>query len=86
MTTLTKLAKDIAEVKERNRRVEADKAWETSWTRKVIIAILTYLVMVVLFITVKLPEPWLNALVPTTAFFVSTLTLPLCKKWWLHQR
>ena len=35
----------IAELEERNKRVELDKAWETSWTRKIIIAVLTYLVV-----------------------------------------
>ena len=35
------LEKEIEEIKKRNIRVEKDKAWETSFTRKVCIAILT---------------------------------------------
>jgi hypothetical protein len=35
---------EIDEIKERNRRVELDKAWETSVTRRVAIMTLTYLV------------------------------------------
>lgn len=27
------LEKEIEQIKERNKRVELDKAWETSWTR-----------------------------------------------------
>ena len=34
-------------IKERNKRVELDKAWETSWTRKLCICILTYIVVVI---------------------------------------
>ena len=29
------LNKEIEEIKKRNKRVELDKAWETSWTRKI---------------------------------------------------
>lgn len=35
------LNKEIEEIKKRNKRVELDKAWETSWTRKICICILT---------------------------------------------
>ena len=34
---------DIENIKERNKRVETDKAWEISKTRKIIIAIITYI-------------------------------------------
>ena len=38
--------KEINEIKERNKRVETDKAWETSWVRRICICVLTYLVVV----------------------------------------
>ncbi len=41
------LEKEINNIMERNIRVETDKAWETSWTRKICICILTYLIVVV---------------------------------------
>lgn len=40
------LEKEIKDIKERNKRVEKDKAWEVSWTRKICIMILTYIVVV----------------------------------------
>jgi len=86
MTTIEELQKEIEIIKERNRRVELDKAWETSWARKAIILVLTYLVIVVFFIFARLPQPWLNAVVPAMAFVLSTLTVPLFKKWWLSKR
>ena len=39
------ILKDIAELHARNKRVEAEKAWETSWQRKTLIVAITYLFM-----------------------------------------
>ncbi len=81
---MTSLEQEIAEIKARNRRVEADKAWETSWSRKVLVAGLTYFVVVLLFVVAELPNPFVNAIIPSVAFVLSTLSIPLVKKWWLH--
>ena len=78
------LKKEIDKIKERNKRVEADKAWETSAFRKIIIAILTYFVIVLFFYFAELPKPWTNSIVPALAFVLSTLTLTLFKKFWLR--
>lgn len=83
MSTLDSLQQEIDEIKSRNRRVETDKAWETSWTRKLLVLILTYLVIVIFFFVAKLPHPFLNAIVPSVAFLLSTMTVPLFKNWWL---
>ena len=72
-------------LKQRNKRVEGDKAWETSWSRKIIIVILTYLVIVIFFYFAGLPKPWLNSIVPAVAFVLSTATLPVFKRWWLKK-
>jgi|TARA_B100002003_G_C14075841_1_gene517579 hypothetical protein len=77
------LKEDIQQIKERNFRVETDKAWETSITRKLIIAILTYVVIVIFFFMAELPKPWINSIVPSLAFILSTLSLPLFKKLWV---
>lgn len=76
---------ELEEIKKRNQRVEADKAWETSWTRRAIIILLTYIVISIFFYFALIPKPLLNAVVPTIAFTISTLTLPLIKKWWLNK-
>ena len=49
MTNIEKLEKEIQELKKRNKKVELDKAWETSLFRKISIAILTYFVIVIFF-------------------------------------
>ena len=55
-------------VQERNRRVELDKAWETSKTRKVSIAVLTYFVMVLVMYSLKMDSPFIGAIIPTLGF------------------
>ena len=79
------LEKEIKEIKQRNKRVEADKAWETSFARKIIIAILTYFTIVIFYFFAGLPNPFMNAIVPTIAFVLSTLSLPFFKRIWLKK-
>ena len=78
-----KLEQDILKIKERNKRVELDKEWETSFTRKITILILTYIVIVIVFVVIGLPSPFLNAIIPSIAFVLSTLTLNPIKKIWI---
>jgi len=85
MTETEELKKEIAELKARNERVETEKAWETSKLRKIIIAILTYLVIVLFFYFAKLSRPFLNAIVPTIGFILSNLSIPLFKKLWVKR-
>lgn len=86
MPTLEELQNEIEEIKKRNQRVAADKAWETSWTRKIVVAVFTYLVVVIFFFFAHLPKPLINAIVPAGAFIVSTLTVSILKKWWLKKQ
>lgn len=77
------MEKEIESIKERNKRVEMDKAWEISKFRRLIIAIMTYIIIAVFLVLISVPNPWLNALVPTLGFILSTLTLSLLKKHWI---
>ena len=81
-----KLEQEIIELKERNKRVELDKAWETSLTRKIIIAVLTYLAIVLFFYFAGMPKPFINSIVPALGFILSTLSLPLFKKLWIKAK
>jgi len=75
----------VAALEARNRRVEADKAWEISWLRRTAIMILTYFTVVAYLHFVIHIDPWLNALVPVLGFFLSTLTVSLLKQVWLKK-
>ena len=79
------LENEILQIKKRNARVEADKAWETSGMRKVLIFALTYFVVVALFFAMGTPNPLINALIPSVAFVLSTLSIPFFKAWWLKR-
>ncbi len=81
--SIEELEKEINEIKERNKRVELDKKWETSITRKVSICILTYIVVILFTIFVnKKGNIFLNSAVPVIGFFLSTLSLDIIKKIW----
>lgn len=78
------LEKRIIKIEERNKRVELDKAWETSNLRKILIALLTYLVISSFFVVINVDKPFINAIVPTLGFLLSTLSLSFVKKIWLQ--
>ena len=80
------LEKRIKVIEERNSSVEIDKDWETSKTRRVIIAIFTYAAISIYMYAVNIPNPWINSVVPTVGFMLSTLTLPFFKKVWARNR
>ena len=86
MSTVDELSTRIDKLEVRNKRVEADKAWETSVTRRAAIMILTYLVVVTYLHFVVHISPWINALVPVIGFFLSTLTISALKRLWLARR
>ena len=81
------LNKEIEEIKERNKRVELDKAWETSWTRKICICILTYIVVVVYSYIIRyFDNVLLSSLVPVIGFTLSTLSLKYIRIIWEKNR
>ena len=79
---IEKLKLEIEKIKERNKRVERDKTWETSWTRRFLLALFTYLAISLYMYAISLPNPWLNAIIPSIGFLLSTLTLPAFKTIW----
>jgi hypothetical protein len=70
-------------IEARNRKVETDKGWELSYTRRGLLTFFTYVSVGAYLQAIDVPEPWLNAIVPSIAFMLSTLTLPLAKKIWI---
>ena len=77
------LEREVEAIKARNKRVETDKAWETSWTRRICIMVLTYAVVVLYSFTIsKVQNIWLSSLVPVIGFTLSTLSLGLVRKFW----
>ena len=83
---MNNLEQKIQQIEERNKKVEANKAWETSWTRRLLLITFTYLAIGVYLWAIEIPRPWLNAIVPAVAFMLSTLTMPFFKKLWLRRK
>jgi len=79
---IEELAQEIDLIKKRNQRVEIDKAWETSIIRKILLLVFTYLSIGLYLNAMNIKDPWLNAVVPSIGFLLSTLTLPYFKDLW----
>ena len=77
------IEQELENIKKRNKRVERDKSWETSWTRKICIMILTYLIVVIYSYLIKQYDNiLLSSLVPVIGFALSTLSLKYIRKVW----
>lgn len=80
---MNNLEKRIETIEKRNKRVEIDKAWETSWMRKICIMILTYIIVVIYSYLIRnFDNILLSSLVPVIGFTLSTLSLGLIRKIW----
>jgi len=86
MDRLQKLEKRIEEIEARNKKVETDKYWGTSYTRRILLIIFTYLSIGFYLNAIKVANPWLNAIVPSVGFLLSTLTFPFFKNHWLKRK
>lgn len=79
------LEKRIEAIEARNSTVEQDKAWETSWTRRIVIGLLTYGVVVIYLIAIDNDKPFINAAVPAAGFLLSTLVLREVRNIWQNR-
>lgn len=72
----------ISALESRNARVENDKMWETSYTRRIFILVMTYGVLGLYMKILGIEYWYLHALVPTCGYFLSTLALPMVRRVW----
>jgi hypothetical protein len=83
---IKQLESEINLIKSRNTRVEGDKAWETSWFRAIVVTVITYIIASLVMHIIKIENVFLNALIPTVGYFLSTLSIPIIKKWWIKKQ
>ena len=81
----TTLEERIAHIEKRNRTVELDKAWETSWTRRLFLTGFTYLALGLYLWAIDIPRPFLNSIVPAVGFMISTFSMPWLKRKWIER-
>ena len=80
---IKEIEEEIENIKKRNKRVELDKKWETCWTRKICICILTYIVVIIYSYVIRNYENiFFSSLVPVIGFTLSTLSLNYIRKVW----
>ena len=81
--SLEEIEQEIERIKKRNKKVELDKKWETSWARKICICILTYIVVIIYSYVIRsYSNILLSSLVPVIGFTLSTLSLSIVRKIW----
>lgn len=78
--TLESLNEEINKIKDRNAKVEAEKAWEISIMRKVFIMISIYVIIALVMLFLNFDKPFLNAIIPTCWYLLSTLSISILKK------
>lgn len=70
-------------IEKRNKKVEKNKLWETSWTRRICIMILTYIIVIIYSYMIRnYDNILLSSIVPVIGFTLSTLSLKLIRKIW----
>lgn len=77
------ITEEIQKIHERNARVTVDKAWETSFTRRGSIAILTYITVVIVLSISEAQHPFVAGIFPPIGYILSTLSLPFIKSFWM---
>ena len=84
---MKELEERIEKIEKRNKKVEMDKAWETSWTRRICICILTYLIVLLYsYVISKNNNIFFSSLVPVIGFTLSTLSLGYIRKMWQRNK
>ena len=78
------MVRNIDDIAMRNQRVEAEKAREMSWTRRMVITIGTYVIVFLYLRFIGIDQAHLHALVPPFAFLTSTLSFPILKRIWIQ--
>ncbi len=82
---MTAIEARLARIEQRNARVELEKGWETSAERRLLVAVSTYVVIGLFMAAIGVAHPLVNAIVPTTGFLLSTLTIPFFKHRWMQR-
>lgn len=83
MADIDELERRISIIEKCNKSVELNKAWEQSYTRRGLLILFTYLAIALYLKFIVEINPWINAVVPTIGFLLSTLTLPFFRKLWI---
>ena len=79
------IEEEIMLLKERNKKVDCNKAWEVSMTRRLSIIIITYILVSFVMYALNIDRYLINAIIPTLGFFLSTLSIEFLKLLWIKR-
>ena len=58
--------------------------FNSSWTRIIIITILTYIILSIYMDFIHIKDPYYNAVIPAIGYYLSTLSLSFIRKIWIE--
>ncbi len=79
---LEELNQKVEKILERNKKVEQDKSWETSLFRRLFLAALTYIAVLLLLLIINAQYPLLAAMIPAAAYLIQQYSLPFLRNLW----
>lgn len=84
---LNSLQREVNQLKQRNFEKDRGKEFESSYTRVLFLMAVTYWTLFgYMALVIKSKNPFLDAIVPTVGFNISTWSLPYVKEWWIQAR
>ena len=83
---MEKIEDRLNKIEDRNKRVELDKAWETSLIRILSVSIITYIIAFFVLFSMGVSKSYLSALIPVIGFILSTQSIPMIKKYWIKNK
>lgn len=84
--TIDTIIRRIEAIEQRNVHVTHAKAWEICWTRRIAIALITYVMIGAYMRWLGVTQWYLHALIPTIGFLVSTASLDRLQKHRLQRK
>ncbi|TSC86540.1 MAG: Uncharacterized protein G01um10148_526 [Parcubacteria group bacterium Gr01-1014_8] len=77
------IERELEAIKQRNSRVEGDKAWETSPVRAAILAAITFVVTSAGLMMIDNENPFRNGIIAAIGYVLSTLSFSFLKRRWI---
>jgi len=80
------IIQELDNIKKRNKKVELEKAWETSLERKISVALITYIIVVIIMYFLDFENIFINALIPTIWYILSTIGVNPMKNIYIRKK
>lgn len=81
---MERLQAEVEALKQRNFEKDRGKEYEGSYTRIFFLMMITYWTLFAYMYIIETNNPFLDAIVPTVGFNISTWKLPFVKEWWIQ--